>query len=157
MVQWMMLSRDFKDYHIRRCRVFDLFKIAQLEKMVFPEPLSIFELLRIFILPGSHYIVITYGPVVTAYIGFKLFEHIAHTISMAVHPNHRRKGLAGLVQGAANKEAASRGAKWFTGEVRLSNHAQLKFLQGEGWQEIGVCPRFFSDGEDAVVVHKWLV
>ena len=53
--------------------------------------------------------------------------------------------------------AASRGARWFSGEVRVSNTAQLKFLLEKlGWIQIGVCPRFFKNGEDAVVVWHWL-
>jgi hypothetical protein len=52
--------------------------------------------------------------------------------------------------------AVRQGARWFTGEVRVSNLAQLKMLESLGWHQIGLCPYFFADSEDAVVVWKWL-
>ncbi|HOB87694.1 MAG TPA: GNAT family N-acetyltransferase, partial [Bacillota bacterium] len=104
----------------------------------------------------TRYIVIRKGRRVAAYIGFQLLGPAAHTISMCVHPEFRRRGLAALVQTTANEVAAALGARWFTGEVRVSNTPQLNFLKGLGWEQIGVSPHFFKNGEDAVVVWFWL-
>jgi len=134
----------------------DIPQLLRLEADSFPEPLTFRQLVRLWLMPISNYIVVRQGRKVVAYIGFQLFGPAAHTISMGVHPEFRRQGLATLVQRAADRVAANRGARWFTGEVRVSNAAQLRFLEGLGWQAIGVCPGFFHNGEDAVVVWNWL-
>ncbi|PKM83168.1 MAG: N-acetyltransferase [Firmicutes bacterium HGW-Firmicutes-13] len=137
-------------------KVTDLLQIARLEAEFFPEPLSISSLIKLWLMPITYYIVVRKGRKVIAYIGFQMFEKAAHTISMGIHPDFRREGLAVFIQKTANRAAANRGARWFTGEVRVSNTPQLKFLEKLGWQQIGICPNFFKNGEAAVVVWNWL-
>ncbi|NLY38081.1 MAG: GNAT family N-acetyltransferase [Firmicutes bacterium] len=135
----------------------DLPQVARLEAVFFPEPLDLESLQRLWAMPITCYIGVKKDELLAGYIGFQLFGPMAHTISMGVHPEHRRAGLATLIQETADRVAASRGARWFSGEVRVSNTAQLKFLLEKlGWIQIGVCPRFFKNGEDAVVVWHWL-
>ncbi len=150
------LPRQYNGYLAGWSRPPDLPQIARIEAMVFPEPLNLHTLVQLWLMPNTYYIVVRKGRQVAAYIGFQKFGPAAHTISMAVHPDHRRRGLATLVQKTADRVAVNRGARWFTGEVRVSNTAQLRFLEGLGWQQIGVCPQFFGNGEDAVVVWNWL-
>ena len=142
LIDWMKLS--------------DLRQIIRLENIFFPEPLTLYKLLRYWAMPITHYIVIRDGRKVVAYIGFQMFGPAAHTISMGSHPDYRYQGLAALVQRTADRVAKNRGASWFTGEVRVSNIPQLKFLRAIGWIEIGTSPNFFKNGEDAVVVWNWL-
>lgn len=80
----------------------------------------------------------------------------AHTISMCIHPDFRRRGLGKLIQQTADGIAKGLGAYWFTGEVRVSNTAQIKMLEGLGWETVGVCPNFFKNGETAVVMWNRL-
>lgn len=134
----------------------DLRQVVRLEAEVFPEPLSLAALTRLWLLSSTSYLVVRQERQVAGYIGFQICAAAAHTISMAVHPAFRRQGLATLLQRTADQVAKGRGARWFTGEVRISNDAQLRFLEGMGWQRIGVCRRFFGNGEDAVVVWHWL-
>lgn len=150
------LPRRHAEYVVARARLTDLPQIARMEAAFFPEPLSLWGLFRLWVQPITTVVVVRRGRRVAAYIGFQKLGPAAHTISMAVHPDHRRQGLATLVQRTADAVAAARGCRWFTGEVGVSNAAQLRFLDGLGWRRIGVCPRFFGDGEDAVVVWNWL-
>ncbi len=147
---------QYKNYTIGWLRPSEITQLARLEKDFFPEPLSIGALARLLLKPNTYYLTARKDSRVAAYIGFQVFLASAHTISMGVAPGHRRAGLARAIQEAANRVAANRGARWFTGEVRASNTAQLDFLRKSGWLEIGVCRRFFKNGEDAVVVWKWL-
>lgn len=151
-----LLPRPHRGYIIDWLRPCDLPQIARLERAFFPEPLSIIQLARLQFEPNTYYIVARKRRRLAGYIGFQKFGPTAQTISMAVHPDHHRQGLATALQLTANQTAANRGARWFTGQVRVSNAQQLQFLEKLGWQRIGVCSRFFRNGEDAVVVWTWL-
>lgn len=137
-------------------RIRDFLQIIRLERASFPEPLRLPELIRLWLMPITYYIAVKKGRTVVAYIGFQLYGPAAHTISMCIHPDYRRQGLGILVQQTADTVAAGLGARWFTGEVRVSNTPQLKMLAGMGWESIGISPAFFGNGEDAVVVWNWL-
>lgn len=144
-------------YSLDRLRPGDLFQVARLERLLFREPLGFWDIVRLWRRRDTRYLVIRRGRRVAAYIGFQILGPIARTISMGVHPDHRRRGLATWIQKAADRLAVRLGARWFTGEVRVSNAPQLHLLLGRlGWQAVGICRGFFGDGEDAVVVWHWL-
>lgn len=150
------LPARYGDYRIDWLRPWDLPQVARLEAAVFPEPFSLARLTRLWLKRNVRYIVARQQQQVAAYIGFEFLGPAAHTISMAVHPTHRRRGLATVIQLTADEVARRRGARWFFGEVRVSNVAQRRFLETLGWQRVGVAPRFFGNGEDALVVWHWL-
>ncbi|MBE0466463.1 MAG: GNAT family N-acetyltransferase [Candidatus Desulforudis sp.] len=150
------IPRRVGDCLVDRLRPRDLIQVARLEAESFPEPLSFRALLRLWLMPVTHYIVIRKKRKVIAYIGFQMFGPAAHTISMCIHPDHRRRGLGKLIQQTADGIAKGLGAYWFTGEVRVSNTAQIKMLEGLGWETVGVCPNFFKNGETAVVMWNRL-
>ncbi len=139
-------------YRITTAWLGDLPAIAALEAAVFREPLSLAALLRLWCRPGTRYLVARRERRVCAYFGFELHGPLAHVIANATADPHRRHGLATVLVRAGGTLAARAGARWLQGEVRRSNHTQLSLLQRQGWQSLGVCPRFFGDGEDAVLV-----
>ena len=150
------LPKQSGPYRIELLKLRDLVQIVRLEAVSFPEPLNLWSLLRLWLMPITTYLIVKKGRQVVAYIGFQKYGPAAHTISMCIHPDYRRQGLGILVQKTADEIAVNLGARWFTGEVRVSNLAQLIMLEGLGWQNIGTCRRFFGNGEDAVVVWNWL-
>ncbi len=147
---------DRRPYVIGRLGLPDLPQVARLERLLFPEPLGLAALLRLWARRDTHYLAVRQGREVVAYIGFQVLGPIAHTISMGVHPAHRRRGLATCLQVAADRLAARMGARWFMGEVRQSNAPQLALLHKLGWEPLGLCRRFFGNGEDAVVMWHLL-
>ena len=75
-----------------------------------------------------------------------------HVLQIAVDPASRRNGVAralhaGLVQAARG----SAGSGWL--EVRAGNAAALAFYQQAGWQIVGRRPRYYVDGEDALLMR----
>jgi len=75
-----------------------------------------------------------------------------HLLNLAVHPTHRRRGIARALLTAALEEARSQGADVVWLEVRPSNAAALALYQSFGFEEIGVRPGYYSDnGEDALL------
>ena len=70
---------------------------------------------------------------------------------LAVHPAARRQGLARQLVGAVLGWAAERDAEVQL-EVRASNAAALALYHGEGFVVVGRRPRYYADGEDAVLL-----
>jgi ribosomal-protein-alanine N-acetyltransferase len=134
----------------------ELAQVAAIEALVFPEPLDLPALERLWRDPATVYVGFRAGGRLAAYFGFQVFGPTAHVISNATHPDFRRRGLGSRVLREAEPVARQRGARWYLGEVRASNAPQRRILARLGWREVGACPAFFGNGEDAVVVWRCL-
>lgn len=156
LVEYDRVPRKHRNYDIDWLHPDDIEQIIKLEKEWFLEPLTMSKLNKLINEPNTCYIVVRDGKKVIGYIGFQLFLAMAHTISMGVDARYRRENLAIVIQKTADAVAKKRGARWFTGEVRVSNEPQLKFLSSIGWHEVGICRNFFANKEDAIVVWNWL-
>jgi len=143
-------------YRLGPARLSDLPAIAGLEAAVFPEPLSLGRLLRLWLQPGTRYLVIRDRTGLAAYFGLRLEGSAAHVLANATAPAHRRRGLAGALLRAGEDLAARHGARCIWGEVRRGNTLQLRILEARGWTRAGLCPRFFGNGEDAWLVLRIL-
>lgn len=156
LAKYGQVPRKHKNYEIDWLHPDDIAQIIDLETAWFPEPLTISKLNHLINQANTCYVVVRDGSQIIGYIGFQLFLAAAHTISMGVDAGYRRENLATVIQKTADAIAKERGARWFTGEVRISNEPQLKFLRGLGWHEVGICKNFFKNKEDAIVVWNWL-
>lgn len=80
----------------------------------------------------------------------------AHIMNVAVDPAHQRKGLATTLVSRLLLDAGDRGATGATLEVRVSNMAARNLYKRFGFEEAGRRPRYYPDGEDAMImwVHK---
>jgi ribosomal-protein-alanine N-acetyltransferase len=134
----------------------DLRAIAALEAAVFPEPFRLPALRRLWLSPGTRYLVARRDGLPVAHFGFRVSGPVARVLSNATDPRHRQRGLASALLRAGEAEARRAGARWLQGEVRRSNAPQLRLLAGLGWREVALCPRFFGNGEDAVLVLRVL-
>lgn len=75
---------------------------------------------------------------------------------IAVHPDHRRRGLARALLAAALADAADRGADRMLLEVSADNPGALAFYAAEGFAEIDRRRGYYRDGADAVVMQRTL-
>lgn len=131
-------------------------RVAELEQMVFPEPMTLRELRQVYERPNARFVGYLDGAEVAAYFGFEVYGPTAHVVANVTNPAYRRRGLGGRILTEAEPLARSLGARWYQGEVRLSNDAQRRVLARIGWLEVAICPDFFGNGEDAVIVMKIL-
>ncbi len=132
----------------------ELGRVAEIEASVFPEPLDLRSLEKLFRDPSVRYLAIREDGRLAAYFGFQVSGPTAHVISNATDPAYRQRGYGGRILQEAEAVAQAMGARWFLGEVRISNEPQRKVLRRIGWREIGRCEAFFGNGEDAYVVFR---
>jgi len=89
------------------------------------------------------------GETEEAIVGYIIFAQDGHIISIAVHPQHRRKGIGGkLLQRAM--EAPQRNRVW--AEVRRNNHGAQAFYSKMGFQITGLIPNYYGN-EDALIIQ----
>lgn len=132
----------------------ELPEVAAIERLVFPEPLSLPAIEALYDQPGTVYVGFHEAGRLAAYFGFQVIHATAHVISNATHPDHRRRGYGTRVLREAEPLARALGARWYLGQVRRSNDEQRRILARLGWQEVALCPRFFGNGEDGYVVFR---
>lgn len=73
----------------------------------------------------------------------------AEIITIATAPDHRRQGLARALLEAAAGRCALRGALVLHLEVAADNIAAARLYCGLGFEQVGLRPRYYSDGTDA--------
>ena len=80
----------------------------------------------------------------------------AHIMNLAVSPEAQRSGIASMLVARLLLDAGDRGSIAATLEVRAANIAALGLYRRFGFEEAGRRPRYYADGEDAVImwVHK---
>lgn len=152
-----MTSRPF----IRRAGLADVRSLWAIEKLSFPFPWSLWCFLAEFANPRST--ILLAGPPRSepwetwGYIIFWVVADEMHLMNLAVHPAHRRRGLARSLLQEALVQARSRDVAVAWLEVRPSNTAALALYQSFGFQEIGRRPGYYRDsGEDALLLaYSW--
>ena len=90
-----------------------------------------------------------------AYAGFWLIFEEIDIVTVAVHPDHRKKGFGRLILETVLAEGKKLGAKLATLEVRANNIQARNLYERLGFIQIAVRKKYYSDnGEDAIVM--WL-
>ena len=121
----------------------DILKISELEKECFSDPWTY----RMFVEGFSSKLF--YG------VCTVLFEN-AEVDNIAVAESCRRRGVGKKLLKKLETEAKERGARVILLEVRVSNAPAMTMYLKEGFKGIYVRPRYYPDGEDAVVMQKEL-
>lgn len=80
----------------------------------------------------------------------------AEVLTLAVHPDARRQGIAGALLAQAARHAAAHGAVAMFLEVALRNAAARALYAQAGFTEVGRRRRYYADGDDALVLRLTL-
>ena len=153
----MAIARqDFGARQIGRYTTVDLDQVLAIERVSYPNPWSREMFAEELDNRLCHIFVCREGSgerrVVLGYVCFWLFLGEMHLLNVAVHPDVRREGIGKSLLSHAIDFAAERGAKVGFLEVRRSNRAAQTMYERFGFREMGVRPRYYEDGEDAVVM-----
>ena len=134
----------------------DILKISELEKECFSDPWTY----RMFVEGFSSKLfygvcAVEDGEIVGYACETVLFEN-AEVDNIAVAESCRRRGVGKKLLKKLETEAKERGARVILLEVRGSNAPAMTMYLKEGFKGIYVRPRYYPDGEDAVVMQKEL-
>jgi ribosomal protein S18 acetylase RimI-like enzyme len=78
----------------------------------------------------------------------------AELLRIAVDPAHRGQGLARALLEACQRDLAAEGMHHLFLEVRVSNAAAIRLYGACGWRRAGRRPRYYPDGEDALLFER---
>ncbi|WP_128477317.1 ribosomal protein S18-alanine N-acetyltransferase [Halorussus pelagicus] len=159
-------AEDGDDVRIRQAVQADLLAVLRIERASFdqPWPFSAFE--RYLGDPGflvaaareesAGYLDDDSDESVVGYVVANLVPNhgraFGHIKDIAVHPDYRGEGVgAGLLKRALTVLGA-RGAQSVKLEVRASNDRAVGLYQDFGFQYLRTIPRYYDDGEDALIM-----
>jgi ribosomal-protein-alanine N-acetyltransferase len=80
-----------------------------------------------------------------------------HIHEVAIHPDHRRKGLGVLLIHSLLSEAATQNITRIYLEVRPSNHSAIKLYEKCGFTRDGIRKGYYQNGEDAVLMSRLIL
>ncbi len=90
---------------------------------------------------------------VLGYLGYWEAPGEAHLITLAVHPDERRRGVAKALLSHAFHFAEESGASLATLEVRSGNEAAQRLYEGFGFRRVALRKKYYADNlEDAHVM-----
>lgn len=128
--------------------------IDAIERVTFKDPWSKKSYEDELSNPVAVYRVITVEDEVVAYGGFWQIFDEGHITNVAVKKEFRQNGFGTLLMNALIEEARKRDIRSMTLEVRLSNINAQRLYEKFEFKSAGVRPKYYSDGEDAVIM--WL-
>ena len=99
-----------------------------------------------------HYLVARLGRAVVGYGGLMFVDEEAHVSNIAVHPEHRRVGIATQLLGALARVTIERGCVAWTLEVRASSTGAQELYRSFGFAPAGIRARYYEGTEDAIVM-----
>jgi ribosomal-protein-alanine N-acetyltransferase len=146
---------------IRPAGLTDINGIWAIENISFPTPWSRFSFLAELGHSLSHTLVAGPPPPqrwqVWGYLIYWVVADEMHILNLAVHPQHRRRGLARLLLTVSMNHARELGAQVAWLEVRPSNDPALSLYHSFGFKEVGRRPRYYDDTqEDALLLaYYW--
>ncbi len=88
--------------------------------------------------------------------GFSGFIKKGHIVSIAVMPEHRRRGIGGALVTKALEGMRLYNAKQAFLEVRISNMPAISLYKKLGFRVTRTIQGYYSDGEDAYVMNREL-
>ena len=89
------------------------------------------------------------------FIVYRAVADEAEIITICVHPDARRGGIASAMLVVAEQDLRARGIKKLFLEVAENNAPARKLYERAGFQQIGVRPKYY-DGIDAIMMEKEL-
>lgn len=100
----------------------------------------------------ASYVVARADDEVVGFAGLWVMVDEAHVTTFAVNPRWRRRGVGERLLLGLLDVAVNRGAREATLEVRLSNMPARRLYEKYGFRPVGIRPRYYSNGEDALIM-----
>jgi ribosomal-protein-alanine N-acetyltransferase len=138
---------------IRRATRADLLEVHRIEKQSFPQPWPYHAFEEFLVEPGF---LVAYDTAVVGYVvGDAIRNHgsaIGHVKDFAVDSDRRGEGIGSRLLERTLGTLATRGVGYVKLEVRASNDGALSLYRRFGFEHHHTVPRYYDDGEDALVM-----
>jgi len=129
--------------------------IVALEAICFSDPWSENSVASELSNPLSLWLIALDGEKVLGYIGSQTVMGETDMMNVAVHPNHRRQGIARLLIQALVQELKKVESRCLTLEVRASNEPAITLYKDLGFAEVGRRRNYYRNPkEDALILRK---
>ena len=93
--------------------------------------------------------------IVAGYVGSQTVMDETDMMNVAVHPDHRRKGIAEALVEALAEARKEKGSHCLTLEVRASNAPAIGLYEKLGFQQVGLRKNYYRNPkEDALILRK---
>jgi ribosomal-protein-alanine N-acetyltransferase len=142
---------------IRRLTLHDLDEIVEIENAVYPTPWSRSMFAGELAKPSSF----SLGAYdweeggLLAYLIVSRYPDAWHIMNVAVHPGHRRQGLASRLLDELFDLTAGDPRRGYTLEVRVSNATAIALYERFGFEASGIRRGYYTDNrEDALIMWK---
>ena len=131
--------------------------IAELEKICFSDPWSENSIATELNSRLSHWLVAVENGEVLGYIGSQSVLGESDMMNVAVHPDHRRRGIAEMLVNALAHDLKARNNVCLTLEVRASNAPAIALYEKLGFAQVGLRKNYYRNPkEDARILRKAL-
>ncbi len=136
----------------------DVRSLGDLEKTCFSDPWPGHFFLAEIGAPGRfHRVAVDEESRLVGYL-FAAWQYLdLHILKVATHPAVRRCGLGRHLMELAEQHALATSGESLTLEVRPANISAIELYGALGYHTAGRRPRYYGDGEDAVIMTKRLV
>ena len=130
-------------------------QVAELEKICFSDPWSENSVASELKNPLSCWLVAEEDGVAAGYIGSQTVMDESDMMNVAVHPDHRRKGVAESLVNELIEVLKKRGSRCLTLEVRASNEPAKALYEKLGFVQVGLRRNYYRNPkEDALILRK---
>ena len=130
-------------------------QIAQLEKLCFSDPWSENSVASELENPLSLWLVAEEDGSVAGYVGSQTVMDETDMMNIAIHPDHRRQGIAAALIETLIGELKEKGSRCLTLEVRASNENARNLYEKLGFQQAGIRKNYYRNPkEDAIILRK---
>ena len=154
------------DVRIREAEGADLLAVVRIERASFPQPWPYDAFERYLGVPGFLVAVDEEGDDESAIdtqnvVGYVVADFVpnhgrglGHVKDLAVHPDRRGEGLGATLLEAALSKLAAQSARTVKLEVRESNERARSLYEEFGFEPLRRVPRYYDDGEDALILVR---
>jgi ribosomal protein S18 acetylase RimI-like enzyme len=132
----------------------DLFPLQQLEQACFQtDAWPLIELLAALTFPGVVRLKAVIGVKMAGFIAGdkRRTEGVGWILTLGVHPNYRRQGIAQTLLDDCEKQMKMPLVKL---SVRRSNLGAIALYEKLGYSQVTVWKKYYFDGEDGLVMEK---